>query len=50
MGDCEKLLSDYAQLTNKVSFLPRMLSGQCVVQSEKTFSAYLEKVRVLIIS
>lgn len=37
VGDCEKLLTDYAQLTNKSVFLPSMLSGKCVVQSEKHF-------------
>lgn len=42
MGDCEKLLSDYAQLTNKSVFLPRLLSGECVVQSEKHFPLMLK--------
>lgn len=35
VGDCEKLLADYAQLTNKSVFLPRALSGSCVIQNEK---------------
>lgn len=41
-GDCEKLLTDFAQLTNKSVFLPRMLSGSCVVQSEKHFPLILK--------
>lgn len=35
VGDCQKLLADYAQLTNKSVFLPHLLDGQCVVKSEK---------------
>lgn len=35
VGDCEKLLSDYAQLTNNSVFLPQALQGQCVIKSEK---------------
>lgn len=35
VGDCQKLLQDYAQLTNKSVFLPHLLDGNCVVQSEK---------------
>ena len=42
VGDCEKLLSDYAQLTNKSVFLPHTLQGQCVVQSEKHFPLILK--------
>ena len=41
-GDCEKLLTDYAQLTSKSVFLPRSLSGSCVVQSEKHFPFILK--------
>lgn len=37
VGDCQKLLQDYAQLTNKSVFLPHLLDGNCVVQSEKHF-------------
>lgn len=42
VGECEKLLSDYAQLTNKSVFLPHTLQGQCVVQSEKHFPLILK--------
>lgn len=35
VGDCQKLLQDYAQLTNKSVFLPQLLDGNCVIQSEK---------------
>lgn len=42
VGDCEKLLSDYAQLGNKSVFLPAVLSGHCVVQSEKHFPFILK--------
>ena len=35
VGDCQKILQDYAQLTNKSVFLPHLLDGNCVVQSEK---------------
>lgn len=35
VGDCQKLLQDYAQLTNKSVFLPHLLDGNCVIQSEK---------------
>lgn len=41
-GDCEKLLADFAQLTNKSVFLPRTLSGSCVIQSEKHFPMILK--------
>lgn len=42
VGDCEKLLSDYAQLGNKSIFLPSVLSGHCVVQNEKHFPYILK--------
>lgn len=42
VGDCEKLLSDYAQLTNKSVFLPAMFSGHCVIQNEKHFPLVLK--------
>lgn len=35
VGDCQKLLEDYAQLTKKSVFLPHLLDGNCVVQNEK---------------
>ena len=35
VGDCQKVLQDYAQLTNKSAFLPHLLDGNCIVQSEK---------------
>ena len=41
-GECEKLIPDYAQLTNKSVFLPHALQGQCVVQSEKHFPLILK--------
>ena len=41
-GECSKILTDYAQLTNKSVFLPSALSGSCVVQSEKHFPLILK--------
>lgn len=41
-GDCNKLLSDFAQLTNKSVFIPSGLSGSCVVRSEKDFPLILK--------
>lgn len=41
-GDCEKIISDYAQLTNRSVFLPHALQGQCIVQSEKHFPLILK--------
>lgn len=41
-GDCEKIISDYAQLMNKSVFLPHALQGQCIVQSEKHFPLILK--------
>lgn len=42
VGDCPKLLTDYAQLTGKSVFLPAGLAGSCVVQSEKHFPLILK--------
>ena len=42
VGDCPKLLTDYAQLTGKSVFLPSGLAGSCVVQSEKHFPLILK--------
>ena len=42
VGDCEKLLSDFAQLTQKSVFVPHALSGHCVVQNEKHFPLILK--------
>ena len=42
VGDCPKLLTDYAQLTGKSVFLPSGLMGSCVVQSEKHFPMILK--------
>lgn len=41
-GDCNKLLSDFALLTNKSVFIPSSLSGSCVVKSEKDFPLILK--------
>lgn len=42
VGDCPKVLTDYAQLTGKSVFLPSGLMGSCVVQSEKHFPMILK--------
>lgn len=42
VGECDKLLTDFAQLTNKSVYLPKSLSGSCVVQSEKDFPLVLK--------
>lgn len=42
VGDCQKLLSDFAVLTKKSAFIPVALSGNCIVKSERDFPLVLK--------
>lgn len=58
VGDCQKLLGDFAVLTRKSAFIPAALSGNCIIKNEKDFPLvlksagfkYAEKSGVLTIS